>query len=155
VALAVGRRILEGRGTSTELRPPHSPWAHLLVGFFVIHSFCILAFFFGASPLSVGPLAILLTVLGVFVMIFATTLGYGAVLLTRLGKQGPVGAGGPSGGQPGAPFTPTWPTPPPPPPGPPPGPPPQHAPPSFSPISPPPAPPSGSAPETPSGGYPG
>ncbi|MFN8179112.1 MAG: hypothetical protein U0167_14375 [bacterium] len=128
-AIAVGRRLSEGRAAPDALRPPRSSWTHLLLGFVALHFFFILSSAVGALPLELGPLAVLLAVLGWLVLVFATTLGYGAVLLTRLGKQAAVPTG-PGGGRPAPPFAPTWPTPPPPPSSPPPPPP---APPSMAP----------------------
>lgn len=131
-ALAVGRRTGEGRVSADSLRPARSSYMHLLIGFLALHGFLILSAFFGL--VGVNPLAILLLVLGICVIVFATIIGYGAVLLSRLGKQAPVAAGGPGAGdRPAPPQPPTWPAPPVPPP--PPAWPTSHAPPTTPPPS--------------------
>ena len=117
-AIAVGRRAGAGRGASDVLRPARSSYVNLLIGFAALHAFLILSAVIGCLPADLGPLGILLAVLGWCVIAFATTVGYGAVLLSRLGKQAALpGMGMPgSSGRPAPPPAASWPSPPPPPP---------------------------------------
>jgi hypothetical protein len=91
VAITVGRRIGQGQEPAGRLGPPRSSYANLTLGYLALHGFLIVGLLLGAvggwGPLR--PLGILLMVLGVFVAVFATIVGYGAALLSRLGTQAP------------------------------------------------------------------
>jgi hypothetical protein len=111
VALAVGRRAAHLR-EGTELPAARSPYMYMLLGFGVLHALVVLGMLVGLTGGFLGPLSGMLTVVGVFVLLFATILGFGALVTTRFGRQpAPPAAGFPA---PGA-------VPPPPPPPPPPG----------------------------------
>jgi hypothetical protein len=121
VAIAVGRRVVEGRGPADRLRPAGSSYTHLFVGFVLLHAFLIAGSIVRVIPWPLDPFGIFLAVLGWFVLVFATTMGYGAVLLSRLGKQVPQVVGAAGRPAPPPPPPPVWPAPPPPPSAPPPG----------------------------------
>ena len=120
-AIAVGRRAAESRATGDTLRPARSSYVNLLVGFVALHGLLILSAIIGCLPVGLGPLSVLLAVLGWCVVAFATTVGYGAVLLSRLGKQVAPGMPGSAGRPAPPPGAAPWPTPPVPPPPTPPG----------------------------------
>jgi hypothetical protein len=111
VALAVGRRAAHFRD-GTELPAARSPYLYLLFGFVGLHALTILGKLVGLTGGLLGPLGTMLGVVGVFVLLFATILGFGALVTSRAGRQParPV----PGFPEPGA-------VPPPPPPPPPPG----------------------------------
>ena len=127
VAIAVGRRMAQG-GDLGGLPPSNSSYRNLTVGFLVLQGFLIVGMILTAlaSWGPIRPIGVLLGVLGVFVVIFASIVGFGAALLSRLGTQAPGlpawsgTAGGPPpsfagmAAPPGGGFTPP---PPPPPPG--------------------------------------
>lgn len=141
VSIAVGRRVARAAEDPGALTPASSSYRNLAVGYLALHAFLILGMLL--SPVHWGPVApigVLLGVLGFFVVVFGTIMGYGAALLSRLGTQTPAGPAW--GGTPppafGAPVPPAPPAPS------------GHAPPMMTPMPPPPpAPPAPGAPPAP------
>lgn len=89
-ALAVGRRIGQSGQSSTmgTLQRPRSSYIDLVLGYMAFLGFIIAAIVLDLMPgFDLTPLVVLLAVLGGFTVAFATILGYGAVLITRLGSQ--------------------------------------------------------------------
>jgi len=110
VSLAVGRRLAHFREQG-ELQVARSPFFYLFLGYAGLHALQILGTLFGIGGGVLGPLGGMLGVVGFFVLLFATILGFGALITSRFGRPpAPVAAG--------------WQVPPPPPPAPPPPPPP-------------------------------
>jgi hypothetical protein len=104
------------RDSSGELSATRSPYMYILLGFLALEAFVLLASFMKAALPFMGPVAGLLTVLGTFVVAFASILGYGALMMSRFGTE--PGSGSPIiVGAYGA-YIDTGKTPPPPPPGP-------------------------------------
>jgi hypothetical protein len=91
VCLAVGRRIARMRAGEDALVGERGSNQDLLVGFLVISMFGIAAFLLNLISESLGPLSFLFDTLDTFIFFFAATLGYGALLLSRLGAQLPGG----------------------------------------------------------------
>ena len=110
VALAVGRRILAARRTSGDLAPARSSYFVLTIGFLALHALCLLGTIFGATGIPVIPG--LFKGFGIFTLIFATFLGYGALLLSRFGTTLPGPALPPIPPPPPAPPAPNFPPPP-------------------------------------------
>lgn len=91
--LAVGRRIAHARSDDEMLAGTRSPYYYLLIGFVAVNFFGILASVFellGGGFLS--AIAVLFDVINLFVLLFAVTLGYGGLLLSRFGSQLPGGS---------------------------------------------------------------
>lgn len=137
-ALAVGRRFGQTGDASTTgvLQAARSSYGNLVLGYLAFHAFFLLAILLELVGLgdNMRPIMVLLAVLGGFTLAFASILGYGAVLMTRLGSQPKA-----------APPVPSFMTVPPPPPMSPPP----------APSYPPPAPPAPPAPDAPSTSPPG
>lgn len=114
VSLAVGRRLLQSR--AEDLPAARSPYALVLVGFLALQGFGLLGSLFELGGGFLGTLSMLCGILNIFILLFASTLGYGALLLSRFGTQLPPGlAVASTGGMGTFPYS----TPPPPPPPPP------------------------------------
>jgi hypothetical protein len=126
-ALTVGRRIVAGRQKGGELAPVRGPYFHIVVGFLALSALDILSTLLDLGGSMLMPFSLLVGVLGFFIMIFASILGYGALMTSRFGTERPLGTVPPMG----APFvSPPPPPPPPAPPFPPPPEPPRSAPPA-------------------------
>lgn len=110
VALAVGRRILAARRKSGDLAPARSPYFVLTIGFVALHALCFLGTLFGTTGIPVLPG--LFKGFGIFTLIFATFLGYGALLLSRFGTTLPGPALPPIPPPPASPSAPEFPPPP-------------------------------------------
>lgn len=87
VILAVGRRLSELR--QKELQATRSAYQSILIGFVGLHAFGLLGSLFELGGGFFMTLAVLCEVLQAFVLLFACTLGYGALLLSRFGTQLP------------------------------------------------------------------
>lgn len=114
VSIAVGRRMTRAGEDPAALTPASGSYRNLAAGFLVLHAFLILGMIL--SSLQWGPMqpiGVLIGVLGFFVVVFGTIMGYGAALLSRLGTQTPAGPAW--GGTPppafGAPLPPPMPPP--------------------------------------------
>ncbi len=119
VTIAVGRRAAHARD-GDELPVQRSSYQYVFLGFLVMHSFLIVGTLFEAIGGFFAPIGSLFGILGIFVLTFASMLGFGALFTSRLGTRpiGP-GPGGMDGGHPGAVHAGWQPAPPPPPPPPP------------------------------------
>ncbi|MBZ0267768.1 polymer-forming cytoskeletal protein, partial [bacterium] len=89
VSLAVGRRIMQVRAEG--LNATNSPYAYAMVGFLALTAIGILGSLFEAFGGFFLTLSVLCNVLNLFVLVFASMLGYGALLLSRFGTQLPAG----------------------------------------------------------------
>jgi hypothetical protein len=88
VSIAVGRRFAVARGVDTTLPVMNrSPYFLLFTGFIALHAVLILGHVIGTAVPALGPLALLLRVLGKFILIFASIVGFGALLTSRFGTQ--------------------------------------------------------------------
>lgn len=118
VSLAVGRRIMQAR--SEALNATGSLYAYTLVGFVALTAIGLLGSVFEMFGGFFVTLSVLCNVLDLFVLVFASMLGYGALLLSRFGTQLPAGTVPPLSGfgrVPPIPPAPAGAAPPPPPPG--------------------------------------
>jgi hypothetical protein len=122
VSLAVGRRVANARRSPDALTPAPSPYQHLLLGILVLYAPALVASILGIDGSFLRPFSVVFGVLGKFVLIFATVLGYGAILTSRFGTsvggEPPVPSYMSSGGPGTLPPPPPLPSPPPPPPPP-------------------------------------
>jgi len=91
VCLAVGRRVARMRAGEDALVGERGSNHHLLVGFAALSMFGIAAVLLDLISPALGPLSFLFDTLDTFIFFFAVTLGYGALLLSRLGAQLPGG----------------------------------------------------------------
>jgi hypothetical protein len=132
VCLTVGRRVA-ARTRGDSLQASRGPYYHILLGFVVLYALDFLSSLLDLGGGFLAPFSLLFGVIGGFVLIFASILGYGAVMTSRFGTEpsvvpavaATVGTGPPPPPPPAPPGGPTHPAPPgPPPPEPPPGPPP-------------------------------
>jgi hypothetical protein len=97
VALAVGRRLVAWRDRSAALAPAHGSYTYLIVGYLALHALVILGMFIGLIP-GISVVSGMLKAFGVFTIIFAFFVGYGALLLSNFGTR--TGTATPFGGPP-------------------------------------------------------
>jgi hypothetical protein len=91
VALAVGRRLVALREGSGALVPARSPYILLVVGYLALHALVIVGMLFGLIP-GISIVSGILKGFGVFTLVSAFFLGYGALLLSNFGtRAAPVG----------------------------------------------------------------
>lgn len=94
-SLTVGRR-LAARGDGNELAPSRGPYRHILLGFAALAALWILSMFLKLANGPIAAFAMLFGVLGFFVLVTASILGFGALMTTRFGTSPvPAPAGGP------------------------------------------------------------
>jgi carbonic anhydrase/acetyltransferase-like protein (isoleucine patch superfamily) len=130
VSLAVGRRVAHLR-ESGELQVARSPYFYLFIGYIALNALDLTGSLLGMGGGFLSPLSTMLSVVGCFVILFGSILGYGALLTSRFGRQAVPANGGwpttpgsappppgelPSGHAPPPPPPPAAPSPPPPPP---------------------------------------
>lgn len=87
VSLAVGRRLANARASTDDLTPSHSPYQQLVIGVLVLYAPALFASILGIDGSFLRPFSVVFGVLGKFVLIFATVLGYGAILTSRFGTS--------------------------------------------------------------------
>jgi hypothetical protein len=112
-ALAVGRRIAAARQKGEELPPVRGSYTHILIGALALYGLGIFATVLDLGGAPLAPFSLLFKVLGIFVAIFASILGYGALLTSRFGTERALAGVPPMGPRP--PFAQAPPPPPPPP----------------------------------------
>jgi len=93
VALAVGRRVSNARRSTDDLTPARGPYQHLLLGVVVLYGPALVASILGMDGSFLRPFSLVFGALGKFVLIFATVLGYGALLTSRFGTAVPSPGG--------------------------------------------------------------
>ncbi|MGQ0723522.1 MAG: hypothetical protein ACT4PE_18385 [Candidatus Eiseniibacteriota bacterium] len=113
-ALTVGRRVVAARQKSGELGPVRGSYFHIFVGFLALSALDILSTLLDLGGPAFVPFSLLVGVLGLFILTFASILGYGALISSRFGTERALGTAPPAG--PRAPFAQASPPPPPPPP---------------------------------------
>ncbi|MEZ5065843.1 MAG: hypothetical protein R3B81_14005 [bacterium] len=89
--LAVGRRVTSMRA-GEGLATPGGSSRQLVLGFVTISAFGILTLVLNLVGPAMGPVTLFTGIVHKFVVLFASTLGFGALLLSRLGTQLPGGA---------------------------------------------------------------
>jgi hypothetical protein len=115
-ALTVGRRILAARQRGDQLQPVRSAYFQILIGFLALSALDILSTLLDLGGAALVPFSLLVGVLGLFILIFSSILGYGALMTSRFGTERALAGVPPMGPRP--PFA-QAPPPPPPPPAPP------------------------------------
>jgi hypothetical protein len=113
-ALTVGRRLVAARQKGGELGPVRGAYFHILVGFLALSALDIVSTLLDLGGPVLAPFSLLVGVLGLFILTFASILGYGALMTSRFGTERALATAPPMGPRPS--FAQASPPPPPPPP---------------------------------------